>query len=86
MGEEGSKLFSSVYRETCELVECLCEQMSLYYSNTLTTMVMIDSDSQDWEDEKCFHEGKGFHEHKDMNKVFFMIDLHHTDRWHVAYL
>ena len=56
-GEDGTKQFSTLYRETVELVECLCEQMTLYYSNTLTTMVMMDTDSQDWEDEKCWHEG-----------------------------
>ena len=46
-----------LYRETCELVECLGEQMSLYQSNTLTNMVMVDTESQDWEDFKPFHEG-----------------------------
>ena len=51
------KQLTSLYKEACELVECLCEQMTLYYSNTLTTMVMVDSDSQDWEDVKSFHEG-----------------------------
>ena len=49
---------SQLYRETCELVECLGEQMSLYQSNTLTNMVMVDTESQDWEDFKHFHEGE----------------------------
>lgn len=47
-----------LYRESCELVECLGEQISLYQSNTLTNIVMVDSESQDWEDLKPFHEGE----------------------------
>ena len=53
----GSGMFSGLYVETCDLLEGLCQQMTLYYSNTLNTIVIIDSDSQDWEDTKPFHEG-----------------------------
>ena len=54
-GETGE--LSGLYRESCELVESLCEQMTLYYSNSLTA-ALIDSDSQDWEDPRPFHEGE----------------------------
>ena len=54
-GETGE--LSGLYRESCELVESLCEQMTLYYSNSLTA-ALIDSDSQDWEDTRPFHEGE----------------------------
>ena len=47
-----------LYRETCELLECLGDQMSLYHCNTLTNLVMVDTESQDWEDYKPFHEGE----------------------------
>ena len=56
LGETES--LGGLYREACELVECLGEQISLYQSNTLTNMVMVDSESQDWEDFKPFHEGE----------------------------
>ena len=51
-----SGMFSGLYRESCDLLESLCQQMTLYYSNTLNTIVIIDSDS-DWEESKPFHEG-----------------------------
>ena len=54
-GETGE--LAGLYRETCDLVESLCEQMTLYYSNSLTA-ALLDSDSQDWEDPRAFHEGE----------------------------
>jgi len=55
--KQGPKQFQSLYRETCDLIEAICEQMTLYYSSNLTTVVLQDSESQNWEDPKPFHEG-----------------------------
>ena len=55
--KHGPKQFQALYRETCDLIEAICEQMTLYYSTNLTTVVLQDSESQDWEDPKPFHEG-----------------------------
>ena len=55
-GEKGEQL-AGLYRQTCDLVEALCEQMTLYYSNSLTA-ALLDSESQDWEEPRPFHEGE----------------------------
>eukprot|EP00090_Calanus_glacialis_P018524 TRINITY_DN28750_c0_g1_i1.p1 TRINITY_DN28750_c0_g1~~TRINITY_DN28750_c0_g1_i1.p1 ORF type:complete len:852 (+),score=156.49 TRINITY_DN28750_c0_g1_i1:642-3197(+) len=56
--KQGTKQFQSLYRETCDLIEAICEQMTLYYSNNLTTVVLQDSESQNWDNPKPFHEGE----------------------------
>ena len=50
--------FQSLYKEMCDLVESLCEQMTVYYTDTISTIVLQDSESQDWEDEREWEEGE----------------------------
>ena len=54
----GGRPFQSLYKESCDLVESVCEQVSMFYSTSMTTVVLMDSDSQDWEEEKVWHEGE----------------------------
>ncbi|XP_023321128.1 uncharacterized protein KIAA0825 homolog [Eurytemora carolleeae] len=56
--ESNSCSLNALYRETCDLLESLSEQMNLFYSSNLATVILQDSESQDWEDPRPFHEGE----------------------------
>ena len=56
--KEGGRRFRELYQETSHLADAVCDQIGLYHSSTLATVVLQDSQSQDWEDPKAWHEGE----------------------------
>ena len=56
--KEGGRRFGELYQETSHLADAVCDQIGLYHSSTLATVVLQDSQSQDWEDPKAWHEGE----------------------------
>ena len=55
-GEQQPEL-AQLYRDSCQLVESLGQQLAALHSCTLASLVQ-DSESQDWEQEKPWHEGE----------------------------
>ena len=55
---EGGRKFTDLYQEASHLADAVCDQIGLYHSTTLATVVLQDSQSQDWEDPRAWHEGE----------------------------
>ena len=55
---EGGRRFTELYQESSQLADAVCDQVGLYHSTTLATVVLQDSQSQDWEDPRAWHEGE----------------------------
>lgn len=46
------------YKEFCDLVEVISEQMLQVQANLLLTFIVHDEDSQDWESHHVYYEGE----------------------------
>ena len=56
--KDGGRRFTELYQEANHLADAVCDQVGIYHSTSLATVVLQDSQSQDWDDPRAWHEGE----------------------------